>query len=126
MNVLDISKVSIQNRPVVIGVPRSFYVEYYGKVISTGRLFIVVRPRENWEYTDFAVLLDVSTDGNGDHFTSLGVTQTTRYRDGGTTDIETKQGNWHFPSPFNRNDKATFDGEELEVYDPERTRELLI
>ncbi len=114
MSVIDSSQVVVSQSPVVSGLPSDFFIEYFGKVKASGRWFVVVRPEKDWDYDDFVVLMN---DGMSvGCFKSLKVGNVVRYRDGGTTEIETDAGNFFFPTCFEPQKKATFAGQELDIY----------
>lgn len=106
---LDASKVTIELEPTVKGLPDSFVVEYFGKIKEL--YFIIARPRDNWGYDDFVVLMS-----NGLSTESIKIIKVTRYRDGGTTNIQTEKGDFYFPTPFESEKKATFKGEVITVF----------
>lgn len=105
--------IRIEERPCVIGLPTHHYVEYFG-VMPDGTQFIIHRPRDDWKYTDFQCLLKPEKQGG---FLSVRVVKVTRYRDGGTTDIELDHGAFHFPSPFTHDEPDTFDGQPITVFE---------
>lgn len=90
------------------GLPWGYIVPYCG-TFKNGVTFAIFHPEHEWDYSDFRCVVG-ATDGSVREVT---VKSVVRYRDGGTTDIETVIGNFHFPSAFNPEDKATFDGEEI-------------
>lgn len=92
------------------GLPWGLMVPYIG-TLHNGVTFAIFHPEKDWDYSDFRCVFGAN-DGTVREVT---VKNVTRYRDGGTTDIETAAGNFHFPSAFNVNDKATFDGEVITV-----------
>lgn len=104
----DHARVRIESRPTVVGLPRTMYVEYFG-ALHDGTEFIIYRPREGWEYKDFRCLLRMQ---GAPDFVLTEILQTTRYRDGGTTDVLIGLGQFHFPSPFRR-EQPTFCGKPL-------------
>jgi hypothetical protein len=57
------------------------FVEYLGSV-EDGRRLVVLRPADDWSYEDFRLFL------GGDQLIERKVSQVTRARDGGTTDIQ--------------------------------------
>lgn len=100
----------IELLPTVVGLPAHMYVEYFGK-LQDGREFIIYRPRAQWEYKDFRCLIE-----RGSVFVLHEIIKTTRYRDGGTTDIEIAEGTFHFPTPFKPEETNTFNGQALMRY----------
>lgn len=116
------TQVRIEDRPTVIGLPSRMFVEYFG-VLSSGPEFVIFRPRDNWEYKDFQCLMRAQ---GMPHFIPVQILKTTRYRDGGTTDIVIEAGTFHFPSPFQAEGKPTFNGEEIMVHNrSQETAQLL-
>ena len=99
--VIDSREIRVESKPVVTGLPAGMYVEYFGQMPDQQRTFIIIRPRDNWEYSDFVCIIDGR---------NIPISRVTRYRDGGTTDIETDAGKFHFPTPFQKDGKATFNG----------------
>ncbi len=98
--IVDPSNVRIEMAPRVVGLPPDIYVEYFG-VLPSGKDFIIFRPRENWDYDSFVLVVAGKSEQ---------VKKVVRYRDGGTTDINTSIGAFHFPSPFKRDEQASLDG----------------
>lgn len=114
MFVIIAENVRVQNVPTVTGLPEGIYLEYFGKTKLDSRWFIIIRPEENWEYTDFVVLMnDGKSCGN---FKPVKVLHVERFRDGGTTNIRTEAGEFHFPTPFSPEEAATLDGKPLDLY----------
>jgi hypothetical protein len=106
--VLNTNDVKIEARMTVVGVPKEMYVEYFG-VTADGVDFVIMRPEKDWDYNSFVCLM-------GSPLASVKIHQVTRYRDGGTTDVKTERGNFHFPSPF-ENQVPTFDGKPLTCHE---------
>jgi hypothetical protein len=103
--------VRIENRPTVVGLPDTMYVEYFG-LLPDGTQYVIYRPREGWEYKDFRCLLKPTTAAE---FALHEILDIKRFRDGGTTDIKIQGGDFHFPAPFH-NERATFGGNEVTQY----------
>ncbi len=112
--IINIAQVKIEQKPVLTGLPKTAYVEYFGK-FKGGRHFAIIRPRENWTYDDFVLLLEIDKG-----FIWCPAKEVVRYRDGGTTEIlvtETEDTmRFHFPTPFKPELKPTCNGAEIEVY----------
>jgi len=90
------------------GLPYGYLVPYTG-TLDNGVTFAIFHPEKDWDYTDFRLVV-------GDHqgtVREVTVKKVVRYRDGGTTDIDTAIGSFHFPSVFNKDDKPTFCGNPL-------------
>lgn len=97
----------------VNGLPAEMEVEYSGQ-IDAKTFFVIYRPKEDWNYADFRVLIGRSHD-----LREVKMLSTERMRDGGTTFVETQTGNFYFPA-FQRN-KGTFNDRPLRnVYQPKR------
>jgi hypothetical protein len=92
------------------GLPWGVVVPYIG-TLPNGVTFAIFHPEKDWNYSDFRCVFGAD-DGT---VREVAVKKVVRYRDGGTTDIETVVGSFHFPSPFNTEDKATFGGEAIHV-----------
>lgn len=92
------------------GLPWGIVVPYTG-TLPNGVTFAIFHPEKDWDYDSFRCVFGAN-DGTVREVT---VKKVTRYRDGGTTDVVTAVGSFHFPSPFNAEDKATFDGEPIQV-----------
>ena len=107
MILYDASEIRVQHRPIATGIPSGAYVEYFGH-LPAGDDFVIFRPKADWDYTDFRCVVSGK---------AVEVKKVVRYRDGGTTDIETAIGNFHFPTPFKPEEKPTFNGEVIVVYD---------
>jgi hypothetical protein len=103
--VIVIESVRVEMRPVVVGLPPSMYVEYLGET-ADGLMFVIFRPKEDWSYEDFILLMQAP----GETMRRVAIDKVVRYRDGGTTDIATKAGDFHFPTPFNPKAEPTFCG----------------
>ncbi len=111
--ILDVSKVNIVNRPCVTGLPETIYVEYFGK-LQEGQEFIIFRPKDNWDYDSFVCLVRPHGFLN---FQQVKITKVVRYRDGGTTTVETELGKFYFPSPFLKETKPSMNGSEITIYE---------
>ena len=94
----------------LFGLPNGMYVEYVGR-LPNGVTFAIFRPEIDWDYDSFRCVFGAD-DGSVKEIT---VNQVVRYRDGGTTEVDTKVGNFRFPTPFNPELKPTFDGQQIEV-----------
>lgn len=105
MLIIHPSKVHITSGPSVVGLPSGAFVEYFG-ILPDGRQFVIGRPESDWGYTDFFCV------ANGK---SVLIESIQRARDGGTTDIATAIGRFHFPAPLKPEEKPTFNGEPIEV-----------
>lgn len=103
MTNVDTTKVRLVG--VIVGLPDGMYVEYCGKLFD-GRSFCIYRPEGDWSYEDFRLLL-----GSETRMTPVAIQNVTRYRDGGTTEIKTEIGEFHFPTPFKPEEKPTFCGD---------------
>jgi len=75
--------------------------------------FAIFHPEKDWDYDDFRCVFGADNGTVQEVF----IKKVTRYRDGGTTDIETAVGNFHFPTTFRPEEKSTFCGEEIFVED---------
>ncbi len=92
------------------GLPWGVVVPYVGR-LSNGVTFAIFHPEADWSYDDFRCVFGAN-DGT---CREVGVRKVVRYRDGGTTDISTVVGDFHFPSAFKPEEKATFCGEPIQV-----------
>lgn len=92
------------------GLPWGYIVPYCG-TLANGVTFAIFHPEADWDYSDFRCVVG-ATDGS---VREVAVKSVIRYRDGGTTEVETAIGHFHFPSSFNTNDKATFDGQPIQM-----------
>lgn len=92
------------------GLPWGVLVPYTG-ILNNGVPFAIFHPEKDWDYDSFRCVFGAS-DGTVKETT---VKKVVRYRDGGTTDIDTAVGSFHFPSPFNKGDVATFCGETIQL-----------
>lgn len=104
--------ISIVRKPTVLGLPTGMTVEYFGKVHGVN--FVIFRPTVDWEYNQFRCLI-----GQNGRMSELPIKKVSRYRDGGTTDVELVNGNiFHFPTPFKPELKPTINGSEelIQVY----------
>ena len=118
--IIATDQLKIENKPVVTGIPPSVFVEYFGEIpehfgkIAERIEFIILRPVKDWDYNSFLCFV---RNGFSEGFKSVHIKNVTRYRDGGTTDIETEIGNFHFPSCFQKDATATFNGCHVNEYD---------
>lgn len=92
------------------GLPWGVVVPYIG-TLPNGVTFAIFHPEKDWDYNSFRCVFGAN-DGT---VLEVTVKNVTRYRDGGTTEIETAVGNFHFPSAFHPEDKATFDGRPITI-----------
>jgi hypothetical protein len=104
--------VRVVKKPTVVGLPDGVHVEYFG-VTHDGRTFVIFRPEEDWGYEDFVCLMG----GDEVPLAPVKVAGVVRYRDGGTTDVKTATGDFHFPTCFSPEKRATFRGEPLTLYE---------
>lgn len=104
--------IRIEVKPVVVGLPGAAYVEYCGS-LKDGTEFIIHRPQENWDYSNWTCLLK---QVGWSHFVPEPIDQVIRYRDGGTTMVRIAAGEFRFPTPFDPAGVATFGGEEIPVH----------
>lgn len=104
------SELTIRPALKLFGLPPGYYIEYVGSGLPNGFTFAIFRPKGDWNYDDFRCIFGAK-DGT---VQEIRVTLVVRFRDGGTTDITTAAGKFHFPSPFNKDDKATFDEKPIE------------
>lgn len=109
---LVVDAVKLVTRPQLSGLPDGCYVEYFGEIPGKCH-FAIVRPRDEWSYTDFALLM-FDNEGNA---RSVPVKNVVRYRDGGTTEVETVIGDFNFPTCFKPELKPTFCGEPIVVFE---------
>lgn len=109
---IDTSSLKLANGLKLLGLPWSMVVPYIGR-LPNGVTFAIFHPDPLDSYGDFRCVFG-AYDGS---VAEVGIKNVTRYRDGGTTDIETVVGTFHFPSPFSKNDKPTFCGEVIKVED---------
>lgn len=114
--IFDANKIEIVTCPVVIGLPRGAEVEYYGK-LPDGRTFVIARPAVDWDYNSFYCVIDKQ---------SCRIDRVTRYRDGGTTVVETEIGTFNFPTPFKPQLEPNFDGLPIEVYGKNQSTRALM
>lgn len=104
----------IITKPTVVGLDSDQYVEYFG-LTPDSLTFVIFRPRDDWGYHQFRCFIDGM---------EVAVRNVTRYRDGGTTIVELgrighpkETRTFNFPTPFKPEVKATYDGEEITVYE---------
>ncbi len=104
----------IEHRPCVVGLDTDQYCEYFG-LLPDGLPFVIFRPRDNWEYSQFRCFINEM---------EVAVLSTVRYRDGGTTIIKLgrkgrpeESREFFFPTPFEKDKRPTFQGEEITVYE---------
>lgn len=108
----------IESRMCVTGRDAGDYVEYFGTVPANAERpvafeYVITRPRENWDYDKFRLFVRPLTH---DDFTPRKINRVVRFRDGGTTEIETEIGDFLFPTPFDPDGRARFNGDEIGVY----------
>ena len=115
---MDLSGLKVEDHPNLLGVPSGVRVEYFGRVPWPGYEadnpvpFCVLCPdHDNWHYRDFVLVVGIGGENE-----IVPITEVVRFRDGGTTEITTKQGTFMFPSPFRTELKPTFDGKPITVY----------
>jgi hypothetical protein len=102
----------------VSGIPEKFTLEYFAKVKrGTNPLYYVVLAPKDYDDANYYSDFQVYTGHLGKRFRSCRLLQpVTRYRDGGTTDIETIScGTLHFPSPAEPEEKALLIQERKDV-----------
>ena len=112
--VFDSSKIRVVSSPKIVGLPKGFTVEYFG-LTSDRCTFIIFRPEQEWDYTDFVCL--VNGYRMNSHFINVNARKVLRYRDGGTTELDTDIGHFVFPTPLKPELKPTLDGKEVILYD---------
>lgn len=105
---------SIENRPIVTGLPGGTYVEYFG-MVKGGANFVIYRPRDGWDYGDFRCAM--RAPGMPTFIPIPIIKPVLRYRDGGTTIVEIESGKFVFPTPFEPEKKPTFNDEPLLMYE---------
>ena len=89
--------------------PKGYKVSYKGKADNTDdELFFLIIADKEIGYPSSRVFI-----GKGESLSEVEVTSTTRYRDGGTTIIETMSGVFNFPSPLRPKEKPTLNGKEV-------------
>lgn len=111
--VVDGASIRIEQRPVVVGLPRSMFVEYFG-VVESGAEFVIARPATDWDYNNW--LCAMRAPGMPG-FVSVEVSKVVRYRDGGTTEVYIEAGRFHFPTPFGPKAIPTFNDAPLTLYE---------
>lgn len=89
------------------GLPYGVTTPYIG-LLPNGHKFAIFHPEVDWDYDSFRCVFSEFSACR-----EVKVISVVRYRDGGTTDIKTGEGDFHFPSPFNKDDKPTFNGQEI-------------
>lgn len=110
-----INNLTVETTPRLKGVPKGVFVEYFGR-LNDARYFAVIRPTKEWDYDDFLFLVW----GEDETPESIIVHETVRYRDGGTTEMNTSIGVFRFPTPFKKDQHPTHDDEIIEVYESNR------
>lgn len=108
---IDSINIEYKYIPTVRGIPDTCDIEYIGK-LPTGIEFIVFRPKEDWKYSDFTLVIGIAS-----RFEQVAIDDISRYRDGGTTIIKTKLGTFTFPTPFHPDRMATLDDKPLTMFD---------
>lgn len=106
MKTVNADDIAIVMRPCVTGLPTDAYVEYFGR-LSDGRDFVIFRPRYDWHYEDFVCVI-------GGRYVEIN--RVARYRDGGTTIINTQLGEFFFPTVLYPEKVATFGGVPLTLH----------
>jgi hypothetical protein len=86
----------------IIPAVNPIFIEYIFR-LEDGRLILVDRPTYDWGYRDFRVFM-----GENGKFRQIVVNDVTRYKDGGTTIIETTEGTLFSPTPFDKSKEATW------------------
>lgn len=86
-------KIQIGTGIKVTGLLPNEKVSYKG-ILQSGEVFVIIEPAGN--YSNSRVYFQVP----GKRRKEIKVISVVRYRDGGTTDISTERGDFHFPSPF--------------------------
>ncbi len=76
--------------------------------LADGNFLFVSADKYRFSYTSFRMWI-----GNGEEMKEIGVRYVGRYRDGGTTIIQTDSGNFFSPTPFDTEKKATWNDEEM-------------
>ena len=121
--VIDVSTLGVCYTPTLTGLPDDAEVEYFGvldnwpqppgmlTLVPIQTRFAVIRPKLGWEYKDFVLVIS-----HGGPFKSVPIKNVVRYRDGGTTEIDTAEGQFVFPTPFHPERKPTFREKEIIVY----------
>lgn len=110
--VIDSASLAFKEVTTIEGLPEGMYVEYLGRLPQSDKLFCIFRPREEWDYHDFSLVIGT----HGSALRKIEITSVVRYRDGGTTDIESGIGRFHFPTCFKPEQKPTLNGEEIIVF----------
>lgn len=106
----------VGNRPEVDPIPLPIVrvPEYLFLHETSGDVYIYVSAdKYNNSYESFKLFI-----GNGDNMRELPVRHVERYRDGGTTYIETDEGTLFSPTPFDQDAKATWNQRVLVGVDP--------
>ena len=91
----------------VEGLPNGHIIEYSGK-FADGRFFVIHRPEKDWGYESFRAAI-----GSADDLSQVVVKGVDRFRDGGSTIVETKEGVFYFPA-LHKEEKDTFNNMAIE------------
>lgn len=78
----------------LIQLPKGHETEYFG-LLDDENYFLIHRPKEGWDYSSF-----IAEIGPFEDMAETQVFKVVRYRDGGTTYIDTAKGMFYFPTPF--------------------------
>jgi hypothetical protein len=102
-------------KPGIEGIDPSQELEYFGKLDDL-TFFVVIRPKEDWNYSDFKLKI-----GKQDDLKEIKVNNVERYRDGGTTVMHTAVGRFYFPCHMailnNKDLKPMLDEKEIVVFE---------
>lgn len=96
--------------PSVEGLPGGHKIEYFGRINRT-TFFVIHRPENNWSYDDFQVKI-----GPADNLKDITIKSVIRLRDGGTTIIETVNGQFFFPAPHKSKKRPKFRGKNIKIF----------
>lgn len=110
MKILNTALISIEQRPVVVGVPDWITVEYLGQFPGSAQWYVILRPTDDWDYDSFFCL-----SGEMDQLRPWKINKVVRYSDGGTTEVSTECGDFYFPTCFKSDATATFNGRPITV-----------
>ena len=97
--ILDASQVSIVNKPHVVGLPDELEIAYFGVMGNKAIPFVIAQAKDAEGYEGFICIIDGK---------ATTVKKVERYRDGGTTNVFTDAGQFHFPTPFKPEEKSWF------------------
>lgn len=107
-------------RPALVGLAQNFELEYMGTFTRDGEevRFIVICPRAADGYYGYRLQIGPTLSEE------VPITNITRYRDGGTTLLDTKLGKFYFPGPFNEppDNQPLLDESPICVFAPLRVR----